>query len=248
VSQNKLAKLRDAELARVTEHNRAEDEARVERNREEARYRNLVERVPVGLYRISTGGDILEANPAMVEMLGFQDADSLKRAKITELWLHAEERARLVAIIEGAGVVQNFELGIRRRDGSIIWCEESARAVYDLLQIRPRDATIGGHEESRCVAKQFVGAVARQSFDELRRIDDRHRPGLRHLLHELEKRPIGFRFRNRDEGDIVLGNEGRQWLARQKIETIELHGAAFHQKFDRRIHHEIAGRHEGEKS
>ncbi len=120
-----------AELARVTEHKRVEDEARVAHNREEARYRSLVERVPVGLYRISTGGDILEANPAMVEMLGFQDADSLKRANIAELWLDAEERARLEAIIEGEGVVQNFEVGIRRRDGSIISCEQSARAVYD---------------------------------------------------------------------------------------------------------------------
>src|SRR5208282_1448106 len=74
---------------------------------------------------------ILEANPAMVEMLGFEDADSLKRANIAELWLDAEERARLEAIIEGEGVVQNFEVGIRRRDGSIISCDQSARAVYD---------------------------------------------------------------------------------------------------------------------
>jgi len=119
------------ELARVTEHKRVEDEARAGRNREEARYRSLVERVPVGLYRISTGGDILEANPAMVEMLGFRDADSLKRANIKELWLDAGERARLEAIIEGEGVVQCFEMGIRRPDGSIIWCEQSARAAYD---------------------------------------------------------------------------------------------------------------------
>src|SRR5208337_4140176 len=116
---------------RVTEHKRVEDEARAGRNREEARYRSLVERVPVGLYRISTGGDILEANPAMVEMLGFRDADSLKRANIKELWLDAGERARLEAIIEGEGVVQCFEMGIRRPDGSIIWCEQSARAAYD---------------------------------------------------------------------------------------------------------------------
>ena len=127
----KALAISQGELARVTEHKRVEDEARVGRNREEARYRSLVERVPVGLYRISTGGDILEANPAMVEMLGFRDADSLKRANIAELWLDAEERARLEAIIEGEGVVQSFEMGIRRPDGRIIWCEQSARAAYD---------------------------------------------------------------------------------------------------------------------
>ncbi len=104
---------------------------RVERNRAEARYRSLVERLPVGLFRISPAGDILEFNPALIDMLGFQDGDSLKRADVAELWLRPQERARFEAVIEKQGVVKNFEMEMRRRDGSIIWCEQSARAVYD---------------------------------------------------------------------------------------------------------------------
>jgi len=114
----------------ITERKRIEDDLRVERNRAEARYRALVDRVPVGLFSISPGGDILEANSAMVEMLGFRDGDGLKRANIAQLWLDAGERARLEAIIEEQGVVQNFEMVIRRPDGGIIWCEQSARAVF----------------------------------------------------------------------------------------------------------------------
>ncbi len=50
---------------------------------------------------------------------------------IAEVWLRQEERARLKAIIDQVGVVKNFEMEIRRPDGSVIWCEQSARAVYD---------------------------------------------------------------------------------------------------------------------
>ena len=120
-----------ARLPLAVEREMRDSEVRVERNRAEARYRSLVDRLPVGLFRISLAGDILEFNPALIDMLGFQDGDTLKRADVAELWLHAEERARFEAIIEGEGVVKNFEMEMRRRDGSVIWCEQSARAVYD---------------------------------------------------------------------------------------------------------------------
>ncbi len=64
-------------------------------------------------------------------MLGFSDGDSLKRANIANLWLRAEERERLAAMLQRDGVVQNFEAQMRRPDGSVIWCEQSARAIYN---------------------------------------------------------------------------------------------------------------------
>jgi two-component system sensor histidine kinase/response regulator len=120
-----------ARLPLAVERELRDSEVRVERNRAEARYRSLVDRVPVGLFRISPAGDILEFNPALIDMLGFQDGDSLKKADVAELWLRPQERARFEAVIEREGVVKNFEMEMRRRDGSIIWCEQSARAVYD---------------------------------------------------------------------------------------------------------------------
>jgi two-component system sensor histidine kinase/response regulator len=120
-----------ARLPLAVERELRDSEARRARNLAEARYRSLSDSVPVGLYRISAEGVVLEANPAMVEMLGFSDADSLKRANIVELWLRPEEHPRLVAMIEKKGAAQNFEMQLRRPDGSVIWCEQSARAVYD---------------------------------------------------------------------------------------------------------------------
>ena len=105
-------------------------EVRAERNRAEARYHDLVDRVPVGLFRTLPGGSIVECNPALIEMLGFKDADSLKRANVADLWVQPDELARIRVILAKDGVVQNFEAQIRRPDGRVFWCEQSARAVY----------------------------------------------------------------------------------------------------------------------
>ncbi|HKN11903.1 MAG TPA: response regulator [Candidatus Binatus sp.] len=120
-----------ARLPLAVERELRDYEVRAERNRAEARYRSLADRVPVELFRISPEGDLLEFNPTLIEMLGFQAGSSPTRVNLAEVWLRQEERVRLKAIIDQVGVVKNFEMEIRRPDGSVIWCEQSARAVYD---------------------------------------------------------------------------------------------------------------------
>src|SRR5260370_28968470 len=70
-------------------------------------------------------------SPAWLEMVGFRGGESIKEADGAELWLRPDELARFQAVIARAGVVKNFEMEIRRPDGTVIWCEQSARAVYD---------------------------------------------------------------------------------------------------------------------
>ena len=106
-------------------------QVRIERNRAQARYRSLADRVPVGLFRISAEGDLLEFNPPLIEMLGFPEGSSPQRLNLEEVWLRQDERARLKAIIDREGVVKNFAMELRRPDGSVIWCEQTARAIYD---------------------------------------------------------------------------------------------------------------------
>jgi two-component system, sensor histidine kinase and response regulator len=120
-----------ARLPLAVERELRDHQVRAERNRAEARYHSLVDRVPVGLFRVSPERRIIEANPALIEMLGFRDGESLKRADVAGLWLRPEELARFRAAIAREGVVQNFEMEILRPDTSVIWCEQSARAVCD---------------------------------------------------------------------------------------------------------------------
>ncbi len=109
---------------------REQDELRLRSS--EARYRGLFENVIDGVYIASRDGDLITANPALVEMLGYDTVDELKAVGRTPmLYVNPVDRERVLARLEVEGVVRNFEYRLRRRDGSEIVVLENARAVYD---------------------------------------------------------------------------------------------------------------------
>ena len=97
----------------------------------EKRYRSLFDGVPVGLYRTTPAGQILEANLIMVQMLGYPDRESLLRVNATDLYVNLEDRRRWQALLESEGVVHDFEAQLGRHDGTAIWVRDSARVDRD---------------------------------------------------------------------------------------------------------------------
>ncbi len=98
----------------------------------EARYRGLFENVVDGVYIASRDGDIITANPALVEMLGYDNVEDLKAAgQTTVLYVNPIDRERVFARLEAQGIVKNFEYRLRRKDGTEIVVLENSRAIYD---------------------------------------------------------------------------------------------------------------------
>jgi diguanylate cyclase (GGDEF)-like protein/PAS domain S-box-containing protein len=98
----------------------------------EARYRGLFENVVDGVYIASRQGDIITANPALVEMLGYDSVTDLKSSgKTTMLYVNPIDRERVFARLEAEGFVKNFEYRLRRKDGSEIVVLENSRAIHD---------------------------------------------------------------------------------------------------------------------
>ncbi len=97
----------------------------------EQRYRSLFDRVPVGLYRGTPDGRILDVNPALVELFGFPDRESLLAVNAADLYVNGEDRRQLRALLDREGVVRGFETQLRRRDGSMIWASTTARVVRE---------------------------------------------------------------------------------------------------------------------
>ena len=98
----------------------------------EARYRGLFENVVDGVYIASREGDIITANPALVEMLGYDSVDDLKAAgQTTVLYVNPIDRERVFARLEAQGFVKNFEYRLRRKDGTEIVVLENSRAILD---------------------------------------------------------------------------------------------------------------------
>jgi PAS domain S-box-containing protein len=99
--------------------------------RAEAGYRSLFQRIPVPLYRTTPAGEALAVNPAMVEMMRYPDAETLLSVPVRELYVNPDDRERFREAVERDGSVIGFEYRLRRRDGTIIWVRDSARAVVD---------------------------------------------------------------------------------------------------------------------
>ena len=103
--------------------------ARLALRQSEHRYRSLFENLPVGLYRSTPEGRILDANPALVRMLGYASREALLAVNARDLFVAPEDRDREKALLISQGTVQGIELQLQRADGAIIWVRDSIRAT-----------------------------------------------------------------------------------------------------------------------
>jgi diguanylate cyclase (GGDEF)-like protein/PAS domain S-box-containing protein len=120
---------RMTQLARIAiERRRAEEALRDS----EQRYRGLFDNVVEGVYQVTLDGELLSANPALVDMLGYDSLEDLRRIGLTEsLYVEPEERERLLAKLLRAGELVEAEYRLKRKDGSVIVVSENARVIRD---------------------------------------------------------------------------------------------------------------------
>jgi diguanylate cyclase (GGDEF)-like protein/PAS domain S-box-containing protein len=95
----------------------------------EARYASLFNNVPIGLYITTPEGLIVDANPALVAMLGYPDKASLLGIRTADLYLDPTDRDREESLFGEAPIVENYATQLRRHDGETIWVRDTCRAV-----------------------------------------------------------------------------------------------------------------------
>lgn len=94
----------------------------------EARYLDLVEHLPVGVYRTTPDGRFIEANPALAHILGFESAEELKDLNVNDFYVRRKDRAsHLKKLDKSITFFTDFQL--RRRNGTTIWGRDYPRAV-----------------------------------------------------------------------------------------------------------------------
>jgi PAS domain S-box-containing protein len=112
-----------------------------DRREAERRYRELFDNIQEGLFFSTPEGRFIEVNDAMVQMLGYSSREELLQVDIpTEIYFTLEQRQRHHEAMEAEGNLRNFELTLRRKDGSPIHVLINAFGMHDnrgrLLQIR----------------------------------------------------------------------------------------------------------------
>jgi diguanylate cyclase (GGDEF)-like protein/PAS domain S-box-containing protein len=99
----------------------------------EERFHGLFEGVPVGLYRTTPAGRMLDANSALVRILGYPDLEALLETNVADIYLDPAARrqwqGQWQGTTEGDGAIRSFEAAVRRFDGEVIWVRFTARAV-----------------------------------------------------------------------------------------------------------------------
>jgi PAS domain S-box-containing protein len=112
----------------ITERKRAEAELRDS----EERFRSLYQNTTIGLYRTTPEGEILLANPCLVNLLGYGSFAELAQRNLSEGGFEpGYERDEFKRRMAVEGEVRGLETAWRKRDGSLIFVRESAKATRD---------------------------------------------------------------------------------------------------------------------
>jgi len=101
----------------LTERKRSEQKLRAS----EAKFRNLVENAAAGILVNTPEGQVLGANRAGLEILGFDSEEEIQKTSIEERYVNIGDRKTLLGLLERYGVAKGFEVMVKRKDGTPFW-------------------------------------------------------------------------------------------------------------------------------
>ena len=105
-----------------------------ERKQMEEKYQRIFENAPSGIYQSTLYSRFIMANQSMAQILGYDSPEDLISG-ITDishqLYANPDECMQFIEMMEKQGLVKNFEVQFRRKDGRIIWVSRTAQIVRD---------------------------------------------------------------------------------------------------------------------
>lgn len=145
----------------------------------EERYRLLFEEVQEGVFISTPAGELLACNDAFVRLLGYQSRAQVLSLNVgKELYRDPRDRERFMNEMEHRGFVRNYEVELRRRDGSQVTALENSFAtrkpdgtveriqgfLVDITEKKRVEEEIRRHNRE-LNALNRMSVIASQSFD-----------------------------------------------------------------------------------
>jgi PAS domain S-box-containing protein len=125
----------------------------------ERRYRDLFDSIQEGAFFCRPDGRMVEANPALVRMLGYTNREELLQVNLFDgLVPHASQRGPLLRELSEAGSLRNHEATLQRKDGSMLEALLHVTAVREpqgtLVQYRGLILDITDQKVSRAALRR----------------------------------------------------------------------------------------------
>lgn len=139
-----------------------------------SRYRSMLDNLPVGVYRSSFDGEILEANLTFAKMLGYWNVDELKKVNLNDIFVRKSERVGQLEKMRDSTVFAEFEL--KRKNGETVWVRDYPKAtlaptgyvnymdgvIVQTYGIEAIVRDITEHRKLEIMKDQFISAVTHE--------------------------------------------------------------------------------------
>lgn len=128
----------------------------------------LFERMPVALYRSEPGGRLLAANTALANLLGYGSVDEILQGveNVRGIYAAPEIRLQWIEAIEEEGIVYDFDVELRRADGTTVWVEDTARVVRDdtgaIIYYEGALIDVSGKVRAKKAKDEFLAAISHE--------------------------------------------------------------------------------------
>jgi PAS domain S-box-containing protein len=114
----------------IAERKQAEEALRLA----EEKYRSIFENAVEGIFQTTPDEGYISANPALARIYGYESPREMIEAVMDisrQVYVDPDRRSEFKRTLEAHDAVTGFEAQVYRKDGSVIWVSESARAVRD---------------------------------------------------------------------------------------------------------------------
>jgi PAS domain S-box-containing protein len=202
--------------------------ALAEQRHAEESYRKLFEGSVDGIYVTTPGGALLNANPALARIMGYDTPEALINSisdVASEIYVHPAAREQYRFLMQRDGMVREFEYQVHQRDGGIIWLSDSATAVRD--------------EKGEVI--RYEGTL--RDITDQKRAEDAIAEGRRMLQMVIDTVPAVINVKNRDLRYVLMnrymagifGIEPADAIGRTTSDLMSRYGAQKTDENDRRV-------------
>jgi PAS domain S-box-containing protein len=194
----------------------------------EESYRKLFQGSVDGIYVTTPAGALLNANPALAQMMGYETPEHLIHS-ISDIahaiYVHPAARAEYQLLMQRDGRVREFEYQVRRRDGAVLWLSDSATAVRD--------------EAGEVI--RYEGTV--RDITDQKRAEDAIAEGRRRLQQVIDTVPAVINVKDRQLRYVLMnrymagifGIEPADAIGRTTTDLMSRYGAQKTDENDRRV-------------